>query len=179
MPEVEFFFRGWEAVARIALIGAVGYVTLLVLLRVTGQRTLAQMTPFDMIITVTIGSAFGRVLTAENVPVVEVIVVFVVLVALQWIALGVRGRLPAVGRLMRSAPTMLYYQGERTEPALRRHRVTEADLQEAIRKSGLGSLDQAEAVILEPDGTLAVIPPSSVGDGAAIEHLLSEREGKV
>lgn len=179
MPEVEFFFRGWEPVARIALIAAVGYLTLLVLLRVSGQRTLAQMTPFDMIITVTIGSAFGRVLSAENVPVVEVIVVFVALVALQWIVLGVRGRIPAVGRLLRPAPTMLYYQGERTEPALRRHRVTEADLQEAVRKAGLGSLDEAEVVVLEQDGTLAVIPPGSVGDRAAIDHLLAEREGKV
>ena len=178
MPDVEFFYRGWEALARIVLIAATGYVTLLVLLRVSGQRTLAQLTPFDLIITVTIGSAFGRVLTAENVPLVEVVTAFAMLVILQWLALWLRDRVPPIGRLMRPGPSLLYHQGQRQERALRRHRITEADLQSAARESGMGSLAEAEAIILEPDGDLAVISPSQVGDGSAIDHLVEEQEGR-
>ena len=178
MPDVEFWYRGWEAIVRIMMVGAVGYVTLLVLLRTSGQRTLAQLTPFDLLVTVTIGSAFGRVLTAENVPVVEVIVVCVTLVGLQWLALTARDRIPLLGHLMRPPPSLLYHQGQRQERELRRHRITEADLQSAVRESGMGSLEEAEAIILEPDGDLAVVSSGQVGDASALDHLVEEQEGR-
>ncbi len=179
MPEVEFLYRGWESIARVVLVGVVGYFIILVLLRISGQRTLAQMTPFDVIVTVTIGSAFGRVLTAENVPIIEVLVAFVVLVGLQWAALGLRNKIPPLGRLMRPIPDVLYSHGQRHEREMRKHSVTEADLQTAARTSGLGSLADAEYVILEPDGSISLITSSQVGDGSAIEHLEEERRGKL
>lgn len=172
MDEVTFLFREWETIARIALIGVSGYVALLVLVRASGTRTLGQLTPFDAIITVTLGSAFGRVLTAENVGLVEVLATFLVLVMLQWTAAVLQQRVPSVGKLLRPPPLLLLHRGDPLPAAMRRQRVTETDLFTAARESGLGSLAEAEAIILEPDGSFSVITSSQVGDGSALPQRL-------
>jgi uncharacterized membrane protein YcaP (DUF421 family) len=171
--DVVFFFDGWAPILRIVLMGVSGYVTLLLLLRVSGQRTLSQMTPFDMVITVTIGSAFGRVLTAKEVSVAEVVTVFAVLVALQWLVVLVRSRVPALGRVLVAEPALLYHAGEYNQRALRRHRVDQSELETIVRQQGLGSIAEARAVILEPDGKFAVISPSQVGDGSALDRFVN------
>jgi uncharacterized membrane protein YcaP (DUF421 family) len=171
--DVVFFYDGLAPIARIVLIGATGYVALLLLLRVAGQRTLSQMTPFDMVITVTIGSAFGRVLTAQEVAVAEVVTVFAVLVALQWLVVLVRSRVPQLGRLLVAEPALLYHDGEFNRRAMRRHRISQSDLQTIVREQGLGAVSEAQAIVLEPDGKFAVISPSQMGDGSALEPLVS------
>ena len=172
MDEVTFLFRDWEPILRIVLIGVTGYLALLILVRASGTRTLAQLTPFDVLITVTLGSAFGRVLTAENVGLLEVIVTFIVLVALQWTGALLQQRVPAAARMLRPPPLLLLHRGEPLAAAMRRQRVTETDLFTAARESGLGSLAEAEAIILEPDGSFSVITSGQVGDGSALPERL-------
>ena len=168
MDDVQFWWDGWRPVARILLLGTLGYATLIALLRISGQRTLATMTPFDFVITVTIGSAFGRVLTASEVPVSEMLVTFTLLVALQWVVALLRERYSFVHRLVDREPVVLYHRGQANERALKRHRLTSDDLLSAARENGMGSLDQAEAVVLQSDGSFAVISPQQLGDGSAL-----------
>lgn len=54
-------WTGWSTIWRTLLIGAVGYLILVILLRGTGLRTMATMTPLGFVIAVTLGSAFGRI----------------------------------------------------------------------------------------------------------------------
>ncbi|MFI7581876.1 hypothetical protein [Kocuria kalidii] len=68
---VNFFFDGWEPVARIVLVGTLADTTLVLLLRISGQRTPARRNSFDFVVTVAIGAIFGRVLTARSIPLLE------------------------------------------------------------------------------------------------------------
>jgi uncharacterized membrane protein YcaP (DUF421 family) len=74
-----------EPILRILVVGSIIYLGIIFLLRVSGKRTLASMNAFDFIVTVAMGSAYGRILTAKQVSVAEVIVTFVLLVSLQHI----------------------------------------------------------------------------------------------
>ncbi|CAN5844762.1 hypothetical protein BH23ACT2_BH23ACT2_05350 [soil metagenome] len=168
MDDVTFFWGGWEPLVRIVLVATLGYVWLLVLVRSTGQRTLAKMTPLDFIISITLGSAFGRVITARDVAVSEVGVAFVVLVVLQWAAAYVRGRSRWITRLIDVEPALLYHRGQILHGAMRRHRITEKDLLGAARQNGMGALAEAEVILLEPGGEFAVIGPDQLGDSSAI-----------
>lgn len=85
MNEVVYFFDSWSTVVRVAVVGALMYLAVVALLRLTGSRTLASLNVFDFIVTVAIGSAFGRALTAKSVGLVEAVVAFAVLVALQYL----------------------------------------------------------------------------------------------
>lgn len=173
MDDVSFLWDGWEPLARILVVGTFGYAWLVFLLTSTGPRNLAKMTPFDFIITVTLGSAFGRVLTATEVSVAEAVTAFSLLIGLQWALAAARARSPRIKRVVDVKPTLLYHGGEVVTDGLRRHRLTESDLHSAAREKGMGSLADVEAVIMQSDGTFAVIGRSTMGDGSSVEPYVT------
>lgn len=168
MDDVTFFWGGWEPLVRILLVTTLGYLWLVALISRLGQRALATMTPLDFVITVTLGSAFGRVITAKEVAVAEIVVAFSVLLALQWLAASGRARGLRAGRYFDAEPALLYHRGAVVEEAMRRHRLTEKDLIGAVRKEGKGSLGEVEVIVLEPSGDFSVIGPDELGDASAV-----------
>lgn len=172
MSDVTFFFSGREPIVRIVVVGIAMYVALVVFLRVSGSRTLASMNAFDFIVTVAIGSAFGRSLTATGVALSEAVVAFGLLVALQYAVTWVQIRWPLFQRVVTNPPALLYFRGEFLEDALRRQRVAKTELQSAVRKEQYGSLEEVEAIVLESSGEISVI--GSVDDGSAFGETLDE-----
>ena len=70
-------------------------------------------------------------------------------------------------RLIKAEPALLY-SGDRFNTAtMRRERVTEREVLQAVRKSGSAGLSNVEAVILATDGTMSVI---AAGDTSS--HLI-------
>ncbi|HMO12357.1 MAG TPA: DUF421 domain-containing protein [Actinotalea sp.] len=173
MEDVSVVWGGWEPIARIAVVGTLGYAWLVILLRGTGPRNMAKMTPFDFVVTVTLGSAFGRVLTATEVSISEAAVTFALLIGLQWLLAEARVRSARVKSLVDVRPTLLFHRGQVVAEGLRRHRLTETDLHSAARENGLGSLEEVEAMILQSDGTFAVISRSAMGDGSSVHPYVT------
>ncbi len=174
-PDVTFLFNDWTPVIRVVFMAFAGYLTLLILLRASGQRTLSQMTSFDLVITVTIGSAFGRVITAREVALVEVLAAFGSLVLLQVLVASLWGRFPRLRGAVTPTPAVLVHEGRIIHRELRRTHLRDADLLAAARKQGLGSLEEVHTIILEGNGQLAVITAGGVGDGSAITDDLVRR----
>ena len=168
---VTFFFGGWEPIARIVVVAVLGYLSLMVLLRVSGKRTLSRLNSFDFVITVALGATFGRVLTARSVALAEAVTAFAVLVVLQYVVTAAKVRSPRVAGLVTAAPALLYYQGRFLDDAMRRERVTRSELEAVARMKGLGSLEQAEAVVMESDGRFGVVKKQSAGDGSALRSV--------
>lgn len=166
--DLSYFWTGWSPIWHTLLMGTAGYVVLIILLRGAGPRTMAKMTPLDFVIAVTIGSAFGRVITAEDVNLAQVLIALLLLVVVQWVLAAIRARWAVMRRVLDPAPVLLYYNGELQLSALRRHRLTEADVHIAARESGHGSLANIQAVILQQDGVLGVITHDSMGDGSSV-----------
>jgi uncharacterized membrane protein YcaP (DUF421 family) len=177
MDPIVFFFDGWEPVLRIIVVGTLGYASLVILLRAAGKRTLARMNTFDFVITVTLGASFGRILTTREVGLAEAITAFSVLVVLQYLVSWTRVRVPGFARIVDSQPSLLFYRGRFLRDAMRRERITEAELQTTIRRQGIGSFGEVEAVVLESDGRYAVIRSDSVGEGSAVEQLRDRVDG--
>lgn len=84
-----------------------GLFALILILRVSGPRTMAKMTPLDFIVAVTIGSAFGRTLTATTVPVAQTVVVVVLLVGAKWFFATLRVRSTRIRSLLDNPPVLL------------------------------------------------------------------------
>lgn len=168
--DVVFYFNGWLPVLRVLVIALTGYLTLVVLLRFTARRTLAQMSALDFVITVTIGSAFGRVLTARSVALAEVVTAFVALVVLQQV-MAFAWRSPRLRRFVDVPPAVLFHDGQVMHAALRRHRLQEQDLLAAARRSGNGSMDDVHTVLLEGNGSLTVLTDARYGDGSTLDPV--------
>ena len=163
------WFDSWSDLGRVAAVGSAAYVTLVVVLRVSGKRTLSKLNAFDLVVTVALGSTLATILLSADVTWSEGAVALATLAVLQLLVSWTTARLGSGRPVVTAQPTSLLRDGVIDHEALRRQRVTLGELRQAVRASGLGGLDQVAAVVLESDGTFSVIPQAQRGDGSALD----------
>jgi uncharacterized membrane protein YcaP (DUF421 family) len=150
-------FESWYGIGRVIVIGGLAYISLVILLRVSGKRTLTKMNAFDLVVTVALGSTLATIVLSKDVALAEGITAFVLLISLQFAVTWLSVRSSAVRRLIKSDPTLLFYRGQMLQDALRSQRVTEEEVRAAVRAGSQSDLDSVEAVILETDGSFSVL----------------------
>ena len=157
------FFENWFSLFRIAVVGSVAYVILVVYIRVFGKRTLSKMNAFDLIVTVALGSTLATVIVSKDIKLVEGLAALLLLCVLQFFVAFVSVRWRAAESIVKSNPALLFYQGKFLTGAMLRERVTEDEVIAAARAQGVADLDEIEAAVLEADGSLSVIkaPPGT------------------
>ncbi len=163
-----FFFHGWETLLRTFVVGVLAYIILVILLRLSGNRTLSKMNAFDLIVTVALGSTLATILLSKNIALAQGALAFALLIGLQFAVTWSSVRVRWVRQLVAGEPRMLLYRGKCLPAALRSARVTEDEIQAAVRAAGLPALRDAEAVVLEIDGSFSVVRQ---GDGAETSSL--------
>ena len=151
------FFQSWSGLARVLVVGICAYAALVLMLRISGKRTLSKMNAFDFVVTVALGSTLASVLLSKDVPLAEGLLALALLILLQRIVAWVSVRSPAWRKLIKSEPRLLALRGELNEAALRSERMSAEEVHSALRKGGIASLSEVEAVILETDGTVSVL----------------------
>lgn len=176
MTDLTFLYSGWKPLARLLVVGTAMYVALVVFLRLSRSRTLASMNAFDFVVTVAIGSAFGRALTAKTVALAEAVAALGLLVVLQYAVTRLQVRWPSFGRAVTNPPALLYFRGEFLTDEMRRQRVAESELRSAVRKERYGSIDAVDAIVLESNGELSVV--RSVEDGSAFGEAFDDGIGE-
>lgn len=167
------FFESWGSVARLAVVGTLAYLVMILLLRSSGKRTLSKMNAFDLIVTVALGSILATVVLSKDVALADGIVAFSVLIGWQFVITWSSVRSSTISRLVKSEPTLLLYQGEFLPDQMRRARVVQAEITAAVREQGIPSLHQLAAVVLETDGSVAVVQRSD-GRESALGDLLHQ-----
>lgn len=151
------FFSGWSGPLRILIVGVLSYASLVVLLRLTGKRTLSKLNAFDLVVTVALGSTLSTAILDRNTPLLDGLIAMGLLVLLQFVVTWTTVRAPSLRRLIRADPVLLLAGGELRSETLRRERITEDEVLQAIRDSGGRTLADADAVFLQSDGSMAVI----------------------
>jgi uncharacterized membrane protein YcaP (DUF421 family) len=154
------FFDNWIGLFRVLVIGTMAYAALVVMLRVSGKRTLGKMNAFDLVVTVALGSAFATVVLDKSVPLAEGVLALALLIALQYLITWLSVRSEWVRALVKSEPTLLVSDGEYLDGAMRAQRVTREEIAAALREQGISGLEAVACVVLETDGTLSVVPVS-------------------
>ncbi|UEM18570.1 DUF421 domain-containing protein [Skermanella mucosa] len=165
------FFDDWTGLLRTVVVGVLAYIAIILLLRITGKRTLSKMNAFDMIVTVALGSTLATVLLSQSVALAEGILGFAVLIFLQMIVAWASARWQGVRDLVKAEPTLLLHKGSMLDKALLDARVAPEEVMAAVRSSGFASLEQVEAVVLETDGSFSVVGPSSDGSTSALANV--------
>lgn len=156
MPDI--LFDDWTTLGRTLLIGMLAYAGLVVLLRMSGNRTLSKMNAFDLVVTVALGSTLSTILLDRSVSLSEGLTALALLIGMQYLVTWTSVRWRWVRATATGEPVRLVSAGELREQVSRRVRVTPDEVLAACRASGLTAVDQAEAVYLETDGSFSVIP---------------------
>lgn len=151
------FFDNEYGLLRILVVGPLAYLSLVVMLRVSGKRTLSKMNAFDFVVTVALGSVLASTIMTESVALLEGVLGMAALVLLQLVITWLSVRSKTVSQLVKAEPSLLYHNGAFIDAQMTRSRITESEVQAAVREQGNGSMDDVAAVVLETDGTFSVI----------------------
>jgi uncharacterized membrane protein YcaP (DUF421 family) len=158
MQSLQVFFSGWPSLARVVLVGVPLYFLLLLMLQWFGKHALAKSNAYGLVVTVSLGSAVASAVLTKEVSLADAVVAIGLLLALQY-ALELAGSRTAWGgRLLDQSPALLLRNGQMLHEAMRRERVSESEVLAAIRRHGIGCVEQVGAVVLEEDGSFSVIP---------------------
>lgn len=151
-----FFFADWYDIRRTVTLSIVGFIALIIMLRVSGKRTLSKLNVFDFVFVVACGSVFAASIIEKDVTLVEGILSLAVLIGFQVVLAEIAARWDWADRIINGHPALLFSHGEFIPRALKRERITEGEVRAAIREKGITRVEDVDAVVLENDGTLSV-----------------------
>ncbi|KZP00031.1 hypothetical protein CALVIDRAFT_595456 [Calocera viscosa TUFC12733] len=138
-------------------VGGCIILTTLIYLRLSSNRTMAPLSIYDWILTVTYGSTLSRIITQPDVTYFRGLLSIFIISVFEHIPSLIEVWVPAAARIFRSKPVCLVFQGTFLEDEARRNRVSKNDILKALRSMGLVSFDECEAAILEETGTFSII----------------------
>lgn len=176
------FFDDIGDVGRVVVLGGLAYVVLVAVLRVSGKRTLAKLNAFDLVVTVAFGSVLATSFLSPTVSLAESAAAFAILAVAQFAVAKTSVLRPAFGRTVRARPTALVLDGRMRQDALRSERVTRADVLAAIRDAGIARTEDVDAVVLETDGSITVVPDANNGASALADVAgwpSTRRDGRI
>ncbi|MEX2616932.1 MAG: YetF domain-containing protein [Alphaproteobacteria bacterium] len=156
------FFNSWPGLLRIVIVGIAAYPILILMLRISGKRTLSKMNAFDFVVTVALGSTLATLILNANVPLLEGLLGLALLVFLQFAISWLSVRSNRFQNLVKSEPTLLVHESRYLDAALRQQRVTREEIGAALRQSGKNDVSEVQSVVLETDGSITVIPRDRV-----------------
>ncbi|HWL80919.1 MAG TPA: hypothetical protein VNR89_08200 [Roseomonas sp.] len=86
------------------------YAVLVLMLRISGKRTLAKLNAFDLIVTVALGSTPATVLLNKSAALTGGVLAFVLLAGLQYVVAWLSARSDRFDDLVKSEPTLLLHE---------------------------------------------------------------------
>ena len=143
----------WEFVLRAAVV----YVVILVMVRISGKRSVGQYTPFDLILVVLLGTAVQNSLIGEDVSLLGGLLLAATLIALNWLVGLATSRSRRMDRLVDGVPVVLARNGRVYQEALRRENIATSDFDEAMRQADCAKHEDVRLALLETDGKISIM----------------------
>ncbi|MBF6630388.1 MAG: DUF421 domain-containing protein [Comamonas sp.] len=147
---------GGELVLRAVLV----YAALLVMMRLSGKRTVGQLTPFDLLVVMLVGEAAGTSMTGDEQSVQGGLLVCAILIALNTLMGMLSARSLWAQRLLEGEAVLIGRDGQIFDAVRKKHRVSRNDIESALREADC-SLADMRCMFLEADGKLSNLQSSS------------------
>lgn len=137
------------------------YFTLLVIIRLSGRRTLAQMTPFDLVIILVISETTQQAMLGDDFSITNAILLILTLFTTDIGLSYLKRWWPQAGHVIDGVPTILVVDGVYDSKALRGCRLDREDVMEAARsQEGIETVQEIKFAILEVSGAISIIRKS-------------------
>ncbi|HOB19179.1 MAG TPA: DUF421 domain-containing protein [Candidatus Atribacteria bacterium] len=135
----------------------IGFFSLLIFARILGKEQISQLTFFDYVLGITIGSMAADLttdLSSKAWP--HWVGLFT------WAALGllmevISMRWRSAARYLEGEPTIVIMNGKILEQALKKMRIRVSDIMELLRNQGVFDPGQVDFALMEPNGQLSVL----------------------
>ena len=144
-----------EAIIR----GFIVYIFVLLVFRISGNRTLAQSTSFDLVLLLIISETIQQAMVDDDHSMTQGFLLIVTLVGLSITLSLLKQYFPTLDRWIDGSPVIIMDHGKLLTERLAKVRVDERDILESARRShGIERLDQIKYAVLERSGEITVVP---------------------
>ena len=144
-----------ESVIRAAVI----YFLLLVVFRLAGNRSIAQLTAFDFVLLLIISESIQQAMITNDFSVTNGFLLVITLVGIDILLSLWKQRSPRVEKILDGVPVIVIRDGKLLPDRMKRERVDEGDILSTAReRHGLERLDQIKHAVVEASGGISIVP---------------------
>lgn len=160
----------WTFLGEVALRSVFAYCAVFLFLKLSGRRGIRQLSLFELVIILTLGSAAGDVSFYEDVSLLPVATVFVCLLAMYRLTTYATGHSERIEALMDGRPVTVIEDGLYRLESLDKLNLSSAEFFMELRQRGVEHLGQVRLAILETDGDVSLycFEPDRVRPGLSV-----------
>jgi uncharacterized membrane protein YcaP (DUF421 family) len=138
---------------------AVMYLMLMILFKIAGRRSLADLNTFDFILLLIIGEATQQALLGDDFSITNSVLIITTLIAIDIGVSKIKQRSKRLALIVDGGPTVIVENGQPLHRRMEKARITEADIMEAARSNqGIARMSDIRYAIIERNGTISIIP---------------------
>lgn len=156
--------------AEVALRASFAFATVFLFLKISGRRGIRQLSVFELVVILTLGSAAGDVSFYEDVPLLPICAVFLTLLALYRLTVFAMERSDRFAGWLEGKPVTIIRDGLYELHSLDRHNISSDEFFMELRQQGVEHLGQVRLGILETDGDVSLFfyEPTAVKPGLSV-----------
>ncbi len=134
------------------------YVLLLIVFRISGRRSLGQVSTFDFVLLLIIAETTQQALLGDDFSVTNSFLLIVTIVMMDVLLSLLKQRSPQLDRLLEGLPLVIVENGKPLLDRMWRARVDQEDVMAAARElQGLERIEQIKYAVLERNGTITIV----------------------
>ena len=133
------------------------YAGLLITLRLFGKREVGQFTLYDLVFILLVANALQPAITGPDTSLLGGFILIITLVGLNYVV-GKLDNLPRFHRLFTPAPAVIVRNGKYMTDVMNREGVDQDEVEMAMREHGVTDMKEVQLGVLEPDGTISIVP---------------------
>ncbi len=146
----------WHFLLEVVLRSAFMFIFALIIMRFLGRRAIHQLTSFDLLLIIALGSAMGDPMIYPDVAILWSVFGISSIMIFYRVQNALANRYPWYEDLTEGSPVKIITNGTLDSKELKKHTPTQDDIFLLLRNKGIRSLGEVEAAYLERDGSLSV-----------------------
>ena len=142
----------WEFLVRAAVV----YLFLIVLLRISGKRQVGQLAPFDLVLLLVLSNAVQNSMNGGDNSLIGGLISASALIALNLVLGYATYKNKRLEQFVEGKPQIIIHDGHVYRDVMERERLTQHELEAALRAAGCASVTDVHFAVLENNGEISI-----------------------
>lgn len=162
----------WEKILRAVVV----YAFLIIGLRLSGKRELAQLNPFDLVVLLTLSNTVQNAIIGDDNSLMGGLIGATSLLVLNYFVVRFMFFHPKMEQVIEGQPVCLINAGNVQEDKLRQELINLSELRSAAHRQGFETLNDVESAVLEPGGTFTFTRKETTIEARRYQQVLDRLE---
>lgn len=146
----------WNFLPEVIIRTLIMFTIILVSLSILGKRGVKQLSVFELVVIIALGSAAGDPMLYKDVGLIPAIIIFIIIIGLYILVTHWVGRSKRVERLVEGKPVCLVENGRFAIDNFEKENLGQDEFFAELRLKGISHLGQVENAIIETNGGISV-----------------------